>query len=60
MVFLFALLGLGIGVFLAGVILLVASIIYQKRMRNPTLIRWAGVVAMVIGFLVGVIALYWR
>ncbi len=57
---LFALLGLGVGTFLAGIVLLVASFQFQKRMRNPALVRWAGVVVMVIGFLLGVIALYWR
>lgn len=53
-------LGLGIGVVLGGIILLSASFIHQKRMRDPALIRWAGVVMIVIGVLLGVIALFWR
>ncbi len=57
---LFALLGLGIGTFLAGLILFVSSYTHQKRMRNPALIRWAGVMATLIGLLLAVIALFWR
>jgi hypothetical protein len=57
---LFGLLGLGIGLALAGITLLAASYFYQKRMRNPVLIRWAGVVVTAIGGLVVVIALWWR
>ncbi len=53
-------LGLGIGLLLAGGILLSASFTHQKRMRDPALIRWAGVVILVIGILLAVIALFWR
>jgi multisubunit Na+/H+ antiporter MnhB subunit len=53
-------LGFGIGIFLAGIILLVASFYYQKRMRNPVLIRWAGAMGMGIGFMLAVVALTWR
>jgi hypothetical protein len=55
----FLFLGFGIGLVLAGVFLLVSSFLYQKRMRNPFLIRWAGVVIFLVGFLAGVIALFW-
>lgn len=54
------LLGLGIGLILAGIILLSASFTHQKRMRDPALIRWAGAVMVVIGILLAVIAMFWR
>lgn len=54
------LLGLGVGLVLAGLILLVSSFTHQRRMRTPTLIRWAGAVVFVVGFLAGAIALLWR
>jgi uncharacterized membrane protein HdeD (DUF308 family) len=53
-------LGLGVGLFLSGIVLLVASFTHQRRMRDPALIRWAGVVTAAIGILLGVIALFWR
>jgi cytochrome c biogenesis protein CcdA len=53
-------LGLGVGLVLAGVVLLSASFTHQKRMRDPALIRWAGAVMIVIGILLVVIALFWR
>lgn len=56
----FLLLGLGLGLSLAGIVLLVVSFTHQKRLREPHLIRWAGVVVTVVGFLAGVIALFWR
>jgi uncharacterized membrane protein HdeD (DUF308 family) len=57
---LFTFLGFGIGLILSGIILFASSFLYQKRMRNPALIRWAGVVTVMIGLVLGTIVLYWR
>jgi hypothetical protein len=57
---LFALLGLGVGLFLAGLLLLGASFTHQNRMRNPVLVRWAGGICLASGFVVGMIALSWH
>jgi hypothetical protein len=53
-------LGLGVGFILAGIVLFISSYTHHKRMRSPALIRWAGVVGVVIGFLLGLVAIFWQ
>ena len=54
------LMGLGIGFIPAGVILVVASRLYRKRMRDPDLVLWSGVIAMILAAVLLTIVLLWR
>ncbi len=53
------LLGLGIGFIPAGIVLIVASRIYRKRMRDPDLVLWSGVIAMILAAVLLTIAFLW-
>ncbi len=54
------LLGLGIGFIPAGITLVVASRVYRKRMRDPDLVLWSGVIAMILAAVLLTIAFLWR
>jgi hypothetical protein len=52
-------LGLGIGLILAGLLLAAAGSLLGKRMLNPALVRWIGLLCVVAGGLLILIAVFW-
>ena len=52
-------LGLGLGLVLAGLLLLAAGSLLHRRMRNPVLVRWVGGLLLLAGLLLVLIAVFW-
>jgi putative Ca2+/H+ antiporter (TMEM165/GDT1 family) len=52
--------GLGIGLIPAGILLLVAGRVFRKRLGDPDLVTWSGIIALILAAVLLLIVSLWK